>query len=74
MAHKETEEEKVAREMIEEIANNIRKLAKEVRAIVGGSLKEEAVVTLLVHATKMPIYQVEKVIKALKELDRTTLK
>lgn len=74
MAKNETEEEKKAREMVEEIAENIRKLARGVRAIVGGSLKEEAVVTLLVHATKLPKYNVEKVLKALKELDRSTLK
>lgn len=71
---KETEEEKKQREMVEEIATNIARLSREVRAIVGGRLREDAVVTLLVHATKLPRYNVEAVLKAIGNLEKNTLK
>lgn len=74
MASKETDEQKKEREMIEEIAENISKLSRSVRALVGGRLKEETIVTLLVHTTKLPKYNVEKVLKALKDMERDHLK
>lgn len=74
MAAKETDEQKREREMIEEIAENIAKLSRSVGVLLGGRLKEETIVTLLVHTTKLPKYNVEKVLKALKDLERDHLK
>lgn len=71
---KETEEEKKAREMVEEIASNIAMLSRQVSAILGGRLKREAVVTLLVHSTKMSRREVDTVLGALVDLEKDTLK
>lgn len=74
MATKETDEQKKAREMIEEIAINIAKLSRSVRELIGGRLKEETIVALLVHTTRLPKYNIEKVLKALKDMERDHLK
>lgn len=70
----ESEEEKRARLMIEEIADNIAALSRSVSNLLDGRLKEKTIVILLAHTTKMQQYQVEKVLDALKNLEATHLK
>ncbi len=71
---KETEEEKKAREVIEEIATNIAKLSREVSSLLGGRLKKQTILILLANSTKLPQYQVEKVLDAVANLEKTHLK
>ncbi len=70
----ETEEEKKAREMVEEIASNIAKLSRQVNAILGGRLKYSTVVTLLVATTKLSRYQVNAVLAAIDNMEKDYLK
>lgn len=70
----ETEEEKKAREMVEEIACNIAKLGRQVSAILDGRLKKQSIVILLAHTTKLPQWNVEKVLDAIKDIEKNHLK
>ena len=70
----ETEEEKRARETVEEIACNIAKLSRQVSAILDGRLKKQSLLILLAHSTKMPQWQVEKVLDAIVNLESNHLK
>lgn len=70
----ETEEEKKARETVEQIATTIAQLSRQVKAILGGRLREETIVILLANMTKLPKYQVEAVLKALVDMEKIYLK
>lgn len=70
----ETDEEKKAREMIEDIAGNIAHLSRSVKTILGGRLREESLIILLVHTTKLSKYAVTAVLQALKNMERDHLK
>lgn len=70
----ESEEEKKARETIEEIASNIAALSRSVTALLSGRLREDTIVTLLVHSTKIPKWHIEKVLAALANMERVHLK
>lgn len=70
----ETPEEKRAREMVEEIASNIAQLSRSVRQILGGRIKEETIIILIAHTTKLPQYNVKQVLDALKNMEHTHLK
>ena len=75
MGKQETEEEKKAREVVEQIAKNIEDLAKGVRAILAGRLNERAIVLLVASAAgKMPQEDVKKVLDAIATLDKKFLK
>lgn len=74
MNKKETTEEKQQREAIEEIATNIAKLSRSVKALLDGRLKKETIIILLAHSTKLPQYQVDKVLDALSNMERVNLK
>lgn len=71
---KETDEERKTRELIEEIASNVAMLSRQVGAILGGRLKRDAIVTLLVHSTKMSRREVDAVLSAIADLEKDTLK
>ena len=70
----ETEEEKRAREMVEEIACNIAKLSRQVSAILDGRLKKKSIVLLLVHSSGLRQWEVEKVLDAIVDMEKTHLK
>ena len=70
----ETEEERKARETIETIAESIKTLANSVRAFMGGKLNKRAILVLLANATRMQQQEVEKVLEAVENLDKTFLK
>lgn len=70
----ESEEAKKEREMVEEIASNIAKLGRQVTAILDGRLKQQSVVILLAHSAKLPQYIVEKVLDAIKDMEKNHLK
>lgn len=71
---KETEEQKAEREMIEEIASNISALSRSVKNLLGGRLKEDSLIILLTHTTKLPQYNIKKVLDALKNMEKDHLK
>lgn len=66
----ETEEEKAAREVIESIANNLIQLSRSVSAFVDGKLKRKSLVLLLAHSSGLPQYQVDRVLEAIKNLEK----
>jgi putative AlgH/UPF0301 family transcriptional regulator len=70
----ETEEEQRAREMVEEIAQNIVSLSNSVKILLGGKVKKSAIIILLAHSTKMFQHQVETVLDAIASMDETFLK
>ena len=70
----ETEEQKKAKEVVEDIAVNIAKLARQVGALLGGRLKRETIVILLANSTRLPKWQIESVLKALVDLEKNYLK
>lgn len=75
MAIKETEEQKKARETVEQIAKNIEDLARGVRAVLAGRLNERAIILLIASAAgKMPQEDVKKVVDAIASLDKKFLK
>lgn len=65
---KETPEQKAARELVEAIAGNIVGLAQTVHALLNGPLKKRALVILLANSSGLPQVSVDKVLKALEEL------
>lgn len=71
---KETEEEKRARETVEEIAKNIETLSRSVTALMSGRLSRTAIIVLLVHSTKISRPTVEAVVDALTGLEKKYLK
>lgn len=73
MAKNETPEEKKARENVEDIARNIAQLSRQVSALLTGRLRKASLVILLAHSTKMPQYQVEKVLDAITNLEKNHL-
>lgn len=70
----ETDEQKKAREVVEQIATNIAQLSRQVRAILDGRLKQKSIVLLLAHTTGLPQYQIEKVLEAIKDMEKDHLK
>lgn len=74
MAKKETEEEKRAHEMVEEIASNIASLGRSVTALLSGRLKQKTLLILLAHSSSLSQNQVARVLEALKNLETTYLK
>jgi len=76
MARKEpeTDDQKKAREIVEEIATNIAQLSRQVGALLGGRLKKETIVILLANTTRLPKWQIENVLKALVDLEKIYLK
>lgn len=71
---KETEEEKRARELVEEIASNIAALSRSVSSLLNGRLNRKAVLVLLAHSTKMTQQEVDAVLDALTGLEAKYLK
>ncbi len=69
----ETEEQKRDRENIEAIASNISALANSVRTLLGGKLKQKALVILLAHSSGLYQHEVTKVLEALQNLDKDWL-
>lgn len=67
---KETEEQKVQREMIEGIADNISELAEAVKKLLNGRLKKKAIYILLAKSSKMTPTQVEQVLDAVANLEK----
>jgi putative AlgH/UPF0301 family transcriptional regulator len=65
----ETPEQIAQRQVVEGIANNIRSLSRAVYALLGGPLKKKALVVLLSSSAQMPQTQVERVLKALEDLE-----
>lgn len=65
----ESPEEKAARELVEQIAGNIASLAKAVHNLLNGPLKKRALIILLASSSGQSQATVEKVIKALDELE-----
>lgn len=60
--------------MIEAIAVNIANLASSVKSLLNGPLKKKAIVILLAQSSQLPQIQVEKVLKALEDLEADWLK
>lgn len=65
----ETPEQKAARELVEQIAGNIAALAKAVSNLINGPLKRRALVILLANSSKQSQESVEKILKALEEME-----
>ncbi len=70
----ETEEEKKSREMVEEIASNIAMLSRQVTALLTGRLNRKAILILLANSTRMTQGQVDTVLDAISNLEKTYLK
>lgn len=70
---KETPEEKANREMIEGIAINIARLSREVKALLGGRVKEKTIVVLLSHSTQLPQNTIKLVLAGLVDLEKNYL-
>lgn len=68
------EQEKKAREMVEEIARNIAMLARQVSAILDGRLKKQSIIILLANTTRLPQYQIETVLDAIANMEKNHLK
>lgn len=54
--------------MVEKIAGNITALAKAVGSLLNGPLKKKALVILLASSSGLPQTSVEKVLRALEDL------
>ena len=74
MKKTETPEEKVKRELIENIALNIESLAKSVSSLLNGPLKRKALLVLLASSSKLTQTQVGDVLTALENLRSDWLK
>lgn len=74
MSKKETPEEKSYRESVEEIATNIARLSREVKALLSGRVKEKTVVILLAHSCQLPQTTIRNVLNALHNLEDDYLK
>jgi hypothetical protein len=70
----ETDEDRKAREVVEEIAITIAKLSRQVNAILDGRLKRKSLVILLAHSASLPQRTVEQVLEALQNLEANHLK
>ncbi len=71
---KETEEEKKARETVEEIARNIAMLSRQVTALLNGRLNRKAVLILLANTSGYPQTVVNQILTAIEELETKFLK
>ena len=71
---RETDEEKKAREMVEEIATNIAHLSREVKSLLSGRLKKDTIIILLAHSTGLPQRTIMAVLKALEDMEKVHLK
>lgn len=69
MAKKETPEEQAYREVVERIAGNIASLAKAVASLLKGPIKRRALIILLASSSGQNQVTVEKVLKALEDLE-----
>lgn len=69
----ETEEQKKNREVIESIADNLKKLSDSVSSLLNGPLKRRALVVLLAKSSSLHQNQVESVLKALEDLKKDWL-
>lgn len=69
----ETPQEKAYREVVDQIAGNIGSLSKAVASLLNGPLKKRALVVLLANSSGHPQVTVEKVLKALEELEKDWL-
>lgn len=65
----ESPEEKSRRELIDSIAGNIAYLARAVQNMVNGPLKRKALVVLLASSAQLPQTTVDRVLKALEDLE-----
>lgn len=65
----ETQEEKEAREMVENIASNIAILSRTVSALFNGRLKKKTILVLLAHSTGLTQSVVERVLDAAAEME-----
>lgn len=70
----ENDEQKKAREVVEEIASTIAKLSRQVQAILDGRVKRESIVVLLAHSCKLPKWQIEEVLNAIVNMEKNHLK
>ena len=70
---KETEEQKLHREIIEKIAGNISSLAKSVSSLLNGPLNRKALIILLAHSSSNTQRAVEEILKALENLEKDWL-
>lgn len=70
----ESEEEKKARLVVEEIAMNIARLARQVTAILDGRLKRKTILILLSANTGLPQRTVDQVLTAIADMESTNLK
>lgn len=70
----ETDEQRKAREVVEEIATTIAKLSRAVSAVLDGRLKRKSLIILLAHSAGLPQRTVEEVLIALENLETNHLK
>lgn len=71
---KETEEEKKAKQMVEDIAINLTQLSRQVSVLLTGRLKKKSLLVLLAHSSRMSQTQVEAVLDAVANLEKDHLK
>ena len=71
---KETDEEKKARETVEEIATEIAKLSRQVTALLSGRLNRKAVVILLTASSGLNQSNINMVLDAIMGLEEKYLK
>ena len=64
----ETPEEKQYRETVERIAGNIQSLTKAVQSLINGPLKRKALVILLASSSGQSQVTVDKVLRALEDM------
>lgn len=69
----ETDAEKKMREMVEEIAGNIGRLADAVGSLINGPLNKKALIILLASSSRVPQNAVKDVLEALQNLRKDWL-
>jgi len=66
--------EKTNEEFIQEIAENISRLAGSVQVLLEGKLKKRAIVLLLVDSSGLPQYQVSNLLDSIANLENDWIK
>lgn len=67
-------EEKDQKQMVADIAENIKKISDSVAQLLDGPLEEKTIFVLLAHSTKLPQSTIKEVLYAAYNMDKDYLK